>query len=175
MSTTTLDNRYLNTATGEAGQKQLQAVLSWQHREGTTAYCLAQVSSHPENGSAIAVLSKIEFGYRDVTLSSDYVGAAKALLPIVRKELNIDIDDIDWYIHFGIYFYFASPIGNDVCRVLPKWDLKDGERDTSERQRLLREQAAEILSEYGITIDSGETILESLGWDWKRFKRSSER
>ena len=175
MSPTTLDNRYLNTATGEAGQKQLQAVLSWQHRKGTTAYCLAQVSSHPENGSVIAVLSEIEFSYGENTLTNDYVGAAKALIPIVERELSIGIDDIDWYIHFGIYFYFASPIGDEVCRVVPEWDLKDDEEDTSEMQRLLLEQAVETLSEYGITIDSGETTLESLGWDWKRFKRSSER
>ena len=67
-------------------------------------------------------------------------------MPIVQKDLNINIDDIDCYIHFGIYFYFASLIGDEVCRLVPKWDLEDDERDTSEMQRLLREQAANLLS-----------------------------
>ena len=87
MSATTLDNRYLNTATGEAGQKQLQVVLSWQHRKGTIAYCLAQVSSHPENGSAIAVLSEIEFSYGENNLWSwdGYSGSLVSLASCKSK------------------------------------------------------------------------------------------
>ena len=169
MSRLTLSGEYTSVTTSPYGQKQIRTVVRWRHREGPETVCLAQVSVLPAESSALAVLSEIRLSHRHKTVASDFVGAAQKVLSLIERETNLSQANITWLLHFGLYFYLASPPGESIYLVQPQWSLSNSDRDESEMQRLTPAQVTSVLEQYDLRLDIGKEILSSLGWDWRSF------
>lgn len=125
--------------------------LSWEHRRGGRAHCLARLINHNHDQSVV-ILSELATNPRGRGIAGDVASAAEAFLNHLRQiGTSLVPDSVIWVLHHG---QFSSPDSfgapETFTQVSPIWS--DGRYvDDLANHRLLSEEEVERLL-VGVTL-----------------------
>jgi hypothetical protein len=146
------------------GMCRLSGIVSWPHRRGGQAHCLARVFI-PRAGERrpTAVVSEIRSNPDGIGIIDDFPAVADAVLAAVGRTATIAPAAITWLAHHGAFSYADIPGPETFTEVTLTWDGEHYQGDFTGHRLLTRPDHGAITA--NLALEPVASVLADLAPD----------